>query len=80
MLHSGLLVAVPYTDRRRGWYHGWHRARMLHFVDLENVEVQYIDYGSKAEMSLEWCRLLKRQFATDRLPAQAMAAKLDGIW
>ena len=31
-------------------------------------------------MSLEWCRLLRRQFSTDRLPAQAMAAKLDGIW
>lgn len=75
----GLLVAVPYTDVRSGVYHGWHRARVLHFVDMENVEVQYIDYGTRAEMSLEWCRLLRRQFSTERLPAQAMAAKLDGI-
>ena len=74
------MVAAPYTDLRNGVYHGWHRARVLHFLDLENVEVQYIDYGTKAEMSLEWCRLLRRQFSTDRLPAQAMAAKLDGIW
>ena len=74
------MVAVPYTDPRSGVYHGWHRGRVLHFVNLQNVEVQYIDYGSKADMSLELCRLLMRQFSTERLPAQAMPAKLDGIW
>jgi len=76
---SGLLVACPYTDTKTSVYHGWHRARVLHHVDLANVEVSYIDYGTRAEISLEWCRLLRRQFSTARFPAQAMAAKIDGI-
>lgn len=71
LLIAALYVADDYTNE------GWHRAVVTEIVDLEHVEVFYVDYGTKCVVALKFCRYLHEDFAL--LPGQAVHAKLAGI-
>ncbi|XP_066993419.2 uncharacterized protein [Anabrus simplex] len=55
----------------------WHRARILSIPNLEEVEVFYIDYGTKSRVKVtDLCFLIKK---FSYLPAQAIRCSLTNL-
>jgi hypothetical protein len=78
MAKTNSLFAKLFLDMLLSWFGFLGRTRKVWNLSTL-VKVEYVDYGSTAEIGLRLCRFLLNKFSTARLPAMAMEAKLDGI-
>lgn len=72
----GMLIAAIYTNYL-GRSESWHRALVTSVLNLTQIKVVYVDYGSTAVVSLRHCRFLHRQFSL--LPLQGLRCHLAGL-
>jgi hypothetical protein len=71
----GLCVAALYFESEV--CQGWHRGIITKIMNLDQVQVFYVDYGTKSLVRLDFIRFLRKDFG--QLPAQAIKTRLGGI-